>query len=162
MGNKKITCRENSKIDINNRSLQEKPLTHEPHAIQEKFPSHDPVAFCNKHGELRAQASQLHNPAQILAMLVQEDFYSLTSSGNLNANSAFSAHLETAPTLRISSWGGVGPREARREVSSPNLFTTWDRLQATALLWMKSHTTACQSRSSWTFTNFKLSYRQQS
>lgn len=161
MRNKKITCRENSKYYINNRALLcpwkalDTWTTGHAGDVSKSRSSCLPVAFCNKEGELRAQASQLHNPTQPLAAPLRGDFYALSSIGNLSASSAFSAHLAATPTL-WSPPGGVGTREARREGSLPNLFKTWDNLHATALSWMKSHQTAWQPGNGLPFTNLKL------
>lgn len=153
MGNQKITCRENSKYDTNNRSLQEKPLRHERHATQ-KFSSHDQVVCLLRSAiSTENREPRRHSCSTLPSFwlhLHSGGFYSWSSCGNLNTNSAFNAHLATAPTL-WSPPGVVGQREARREVSFP-----WDSLHVTALLWMTTHKTACQPGNGLAFTNLKL------
>ena len=160
MGNKKITCRENSKYDVNNRSLQEKPLTHEPQAIWEKFPSHDQVV-CLLHSAINTENREpkLHScttPPSFWLRLYGGIFTLWVaveiSTPTLRSVLALQQHQHS--DLLLGGCRIKGSKE--RSFFSPNLFKTWDSLHATALLWMKSHKTACQPGNGLAFTNCKL------
>lgn len=124
---------------MNSRSLQEKPLIHEPHATQEKLPSHNQVVCL-----LRSAINTRNWEPKLHGHTILSNFWLCSYRGIFTLWVAATPILYSVLTLRQHRHSdlllrGVGPREARREVSSPKLFKTPDSLRATALWRRESH-----------------------
>lgn len=156
MGNKKITCRENSKYDFRNRSLQDKP--HATWTVS-KSRSNCQLLHFAINTENWAQTSQLHNPTQLLPQFHRRIFTLWVAVG------VSTSPLHSVLTLQQLQHCNVlvGTRATTGqpgEVSFPNLFKIWASLHATALWRMKSHRTACQPGSGLAFTIKAATWQQ--
>lgn len=117
-GREKITCKENKKYYINNRPLQEKSQMHEPSAIWEVSKSQS-SCILKQMGRTESPTFTTAQPHPASGYACIFTLWLAAETSMLTLCSVLTLQVHRHPDLLL---GVAGPREARREVFSPQAF----------------------------------------